>query len=317
MNKHRVLVSDKLSERGLAVLRAAPEIALDIKVGLKPEELRAIIGSYEALAVRSATKVTRDIIEAGSALRLIGRAGVGVDNVDLAAAHQRGIAVLNTPGGNVVSTAEHALAMMFALARKIPMASASVRGGAWEKSKFQGREIFGKTLGIIGLGNIGKVVAERAQGLKMRVVAADPWVSAEAAKALGVEMMPVPALLAAADIVTLHVPLLDWTKQVISAQALASMKSGAMLVNCARGGLCDEAAVAEAVRSGHLWGAAFDVYAEEPLRPDNPLRGVENIILTPHLGASTDEAQERVAVELAEAFVEFFQSGVVKNRVSP
>lgn len=315
MSSHRVLVSDKLSETGLAVLRDAPEIALDVKVGLPPAELLAIIGAYEGLAVRSATKVTKTLIEAGTALKLIGRAGIGVDNVDLAAAKARGVAVMNTPQGNVVTTAEHAIALMFALARKIPQATASTKGGAWEKTRFQGREIFGKTLGIVGLGNIGKVVADRAQGLRMRVIAADPWIKPEQAQALGVELVDVATLLRAADVVTLHVPVVDWTQQLINADTLRTMKKGAFLINAARGGLCDEAAVAEAVLSGQLGGAAFDVFAQEPLDQASPLLGVENIIVTPHLGASTEEAQEKVAVELAENFVEFFRTGVVRNRL--
>lgn len=315
MSSHRVLVSDKLSETGLAVLRDAPEIALDVKVGLPPAELLAIIGAYEGLAVRSATKVTKTLIEAGTALKLIGRAGIGVDNVDLVAAKARGVAVMNTPQGNVVTTAEHAIALMFALARKIPQATASTKGGAWEKTRFQGREIFGKTLGIVGLGNIGKVVADRAQGLRMRVIAADPWIKPEQAQALGVELVDVATLLRAADVVTLHVPVVDWTQQLINADTLRTMKKGAFLINAARGGLCDEAAVAEAVLSGQLGGAAFDVFAQEPLDQASPLLGVENIIVTPHLGASTEEAQEKVAVELAENFVEFFRTGVVRNRL--
>lgn len=315
MSSHRVLVSDKLSETGLAVLRDAPEIALDVKVGLPPAELLAIIGAYEGLAVRSATKVTKTLIEAGTALKLIGRAGIGVDNVDLAAAKAQGVAVMNTPQGNVVTTAEHAIALMFALARKIPQATASTKGGAWEKTRFQGREIFGKTLGIVGLGNIGKVVADRAQGLRMRVIAADPWIKPEQAQALGVELVDVATLLRAADVVTLHVPVVDWTQQLINADTLRTMKKGAFLINAARGGLCDEAAVAEAVLSGQLGGAAFDVFAQEPLDQASPLLGVENIIVTPHLGASTEEAQEKVAVELAENFVEFFRTGVVRNRL--
>ncbi len=315
MSSHRVLVSDKLSETGLAVLRGAPEIALDVKVGLPPAELCSIIGAYEGLAVRSATKVTKTLIQAGTALKLIGRAGIGVDNVDLAAAKAQGVAVMNTPQGNVVTTAEHAIALMFALARKIPQASASTKNGAWEKTRFQGREIFGKTLGIVGLGNIGKVVADRARGLRMRVIAADPWIKAEQAQALGVELVDVTSLLRAADIVTLHVPVVDWTQHLINADTLRTMKKGAFLINAARGGLCDEAAVAEAVQSGQLGGAAFDVFAQEPLDRASPLLGVENIIVTPHLGASTEEAQEKVAVELAENFVEFFRTGVVRNQL--
>jgi D-3-phosphoglycerate dehydrogenase len=218
---------------------------------------------------------------------------------------------------NVVTTAEHALALMFAVARKIPQASASMRAGAWEKTKFQGRELFGKTIGIIGLGNIGRIVADRARGLRMRVIATDPWVTPRKGQELGVEMVDLDTLLATADVVTLHVPAVDWTKGILSAANVAKLKKGAILINAARGGLVDERAVAEAVRSGQLYGAAFDVFAEEPLAKDSPLLGVDNIVLTPHLGASTDEAQDIVAVMVAEQVVEYFRTGKARNVVNP
>lgn len=317
MKKHRVLVSDKLSENGLAVFRAAgPDLEVDVKVGLKPDELKAIIGGYDALAIRSATKVTKEIIEAATNLKVVGRAGIGVDNVDVPAASRRGIVVMNTPEGNVVTTAEHAIALMCALVRKIPQATASMKAGGWEKTKFQGRELFTKTLGVVGLGNIGKIVADRAQGLKMKVIAYDPFVTPEKGRELGVELVDLDTLLGRADIVSLHVPMVEATKNLINAAALAKMKKGSFLVNAARGGLVDETAVAEAVKSGHLGGAAFDVFGKEPPEPDNPLIGVENVILTPHLGASTDEAQENVAVAVALQIVDFLKNGAVRNAVN-
>ncbi|MCK6545497.1 phosphoglycerate dehydrogenase [Myxococcota bacterium] len=313
----KVLVSDKLAKEGLAVFeKAGPRIQVDVKVGLKPAELLAIIGEYDALAVRSATTVTADVIKAGAKLKVIGRAGIGVDNIDVPAATARGIVVMNTPDGNTVTTAEHAIALMFALARKIPQATASMKAGAWEKSKFQGRELYGKTLGVVGLGNIGKIVADRARGLRMHVVAFDPFVTPDKAKELGVELVSIDELLTRADVVTLHVPLLDATRGIINAAALAKMKKGAFLVNAARGGLVDEAAVAEAVKSGKLGGAAFDVFVEEPPPANNPLIGVDNVILTPHLGASTDEAQVNVSIAVAEQIVDFLANGVVKAAVN-
>lgn len=314
----KVLVSDKLSPQGLAVLQAAPSVlSVDVRVGLDPAALLQIVPEYDGLVIRSATKVTPAVLAAASRLKVVGRAGIGVDNVDLAAASARGVRVMNTPDGNVVTTAEHALALMFAVARKIPQASASMRAGAWEKTKFQGRELFGKTIGIIGLGNIGRIVADRARGLRMPVIATDPWVTPRKGQELGVEMVDLDTLLATADVVTLHVPAVDWTKGILSAANVAKLKKGAILINAARGGLVDERAVAEAVRSGQLYGAAFDVFAEEPLAKDSPLLGVDNIVLTPHLGASTDEAQDIVAVMVAEQVVEYFRTGKARNVVNP
>lgn len=314
----KVLVSDKLSPQGLAVLQAASSVlSVDVRVGLDPAALLQIIPEYNGLVIRSATKVTAAVLAAASQLQVVGRAGIGVDNVDLAAASARGVRVMNTPDGNVVTTAEHALALMFAVARKIPQATASMRAGAWEKTKFQGRELFGKTIGIIGLGNIGRVVADRARGLRMRVIATDPWVMPRKGQELGVEMVDLDTLLATADVVTLHVPAVDWTRGILSAANVAKLKKGAILINAARGGLVDERAVAEAVQSGHLYGAAFDVFAEEPLAKDSPLLGVDNIVVTPHLGASTDEAQDIVAVMVAEQVVEYFRTGKARNVVNP
>lgn len=316
MTVHSILVSDKLTPDALAVLEhAGPDIRVDVRVGLAPEALRAIIGDYHGLAIRSATRVDAALLEAARALRIVGRAGIGVDNVDLAAAAARGVAVMNTPDGNVITTAEHAIALMFALARKIPAAHHALIGGRWDKTRFVGREITGKTLGIIGLGNIGRVVADRAQGLRMRVIAHDPFVPRSKGHHLGVEMVPLDALLEAADVVTLHVPLVDWTNNLLTRERLASMKRGALLVNAARGGLVDERAVRELVESGHLGGAAFDVFASEPIGVDHPLVGHENIVVTPHLGASTQEAQDNVGRELADQLVTFFRTGRVLNRV--
>lgn len=313
----KVLVSDKLSPQGLAVLQAASSVlSVDVRVGLDPAALLQIIPEYDGLVIRSATKVTAAVLEAASRLKVVGRAGIGVDNVDLPRATARGVKVMNTPDGNVVTTAEHALALMFAVARKIPQATASMKAGAWEKTKFQGRELFGKTIGIIGLGNIGRIVADRARGLRMRVIATDPWVTPRKGQELGVEMVDLDTLLGTADVVTLHVPAVDWTKGILSAANVAKLKKGAILINAARGGLVDERAVAEAVLSGHLYGAAFDVFAEEPLAKDSPLLGVENIVVTPHLGASTDEAQDIVAVMVAEQVVDYFRTGRARNVVN-
>lgn len=313
----KVLVSDKLAREGLAVLeKAGAHLQVDVKVGLPPAELAAIIGDYDALAVRSSTQVTAELIQRGKKLRVIGRAGIGVDNIDVPAATARGVVVMNTPEGNIVTTAEHAIALLAALARKIPQATASMRQGKWEKSKFQGRELYDKTLGVVGLGNIGKIVADRALGLRMRVIAYDPYVTPEKAKELGVELVSLDALLARADFVTLHVPMVEATRGIISRAAIDKMKKGAFLINAARGGLVDEQAVADAIVAGKLSGAAFDVFAEEPPPASNPLLGLEQVILTPHLGASTDEAQVNVSIAVAEQIVEYLVNGVVKNAVN-
>ena len=315
----RVLVSDKLSEKGLAVFHdAGPDIEVDDRAGLgkNREALLAIIGDYDGLAVRSGTEVDAELIAKATKLKVVGRAGIGVDNIDLAAASQRGIVVMNTPEGNVVTTAEHAISLMCALTRKIPQATASMRAGKWEKTKFEGRELFEKTLGVIGLGNIGKIVADRARGLRMKVLAHDPYVTKERARELGVVLADLDEILRRSDVITLHVPLLDSTRNIIDAGAIEKMKPGALLVNAARGGLVDESAVASAVASGRLGGAAFDVFVEEPPSADCPLLGVENIIVTPHLGASTSEAQENVAVAVAHQIVEFLTAGTVKNAIN-
>jgi D-3-phosphoglycerate dehydrogenase / 2-oxoglutarate reductase len=316
---HRVLVSDKLAPEGLRVLEEAAatgEISFDSRPGLNPAELIAAIGDYEALIVRSGTTVTAEVVAAAPRLRAIGRAGIGVDNIDVEAATRRGIAVMNTPGGNNVTTAEHAISMMLALARSIPQATASMRAGKWEKSKFTGSEISNKVLGLVGIGNIGKLVAERGRGLKMKVIAHDPFITEDRAAEIGVELYPLDDLLARADFISLHVPLTPDTRNLIDAEELRTMKKGARLINCARGGIVNEAALAEALASGHLAGAALDVFEHEPPPADNPLLALDNVICTPHLGAATTEAQVNVAVAVAEQIVDFLVRDVTSNAVN-
>ena len=313
----KVLISDELSDAAVQIFRdRGVEVDFQPKLGKDPAKLAEIIGNYDGLAIRSATKVTADLIAKASNLRVIGRAGIGVDNVDIPAASAKGIVVMNTPFGNSITTAEHAIAMMFACAREIPEADASTRAGKWEKSKFMGTEITGKTLGLIGCGNIGSVVANRAIGLKMKVIAYDPFLSAERAVQLGVERIEeVDDLLARADFVTLHVPKTEKTANVISAERVKRMKKGARLINCARGGLVDEAAVAEALTSGHLAGAAFDVFTVEPAK-ENVLFNAPNIVCTPHLGAATSEAQENVALQVAEQMSDYLVAGAISNAIN-
>ncbi|MHB8872357.1 MAG: phosphoglycerate dehydrogenase [Myxococcaceae bacterium] len=312
----KVLVADDLSADGIAILKAGKGLEVDVKVGLKPPELKAIIGEYDALAVRSATKVTAEILEAGKKLKVIGRAGVGVDNVDLPAANRKGVVVMNTPGGNTITVAELTVAMMMSISRNLPQATASMKSGKWEKKKFQGRELFNKTLGVIGIGNIGSVVVDRCLGMKMKVVAFDPFISPEAAKRLGCEIVTLDELYARADYISLHVPMTEQTKNLIGKEALAKMKKGAFLVNCARGGIVDEAALYEALQSGHLGGAAFDVFSSEPVSPESPLLKCDNFICTPHLGASTHEAQQNVATALAEQMVDYLVHGTIRNAIN-
>ncbi len=310
----KVLISDKLSPAAVDIFHARG-ITADVKTGLAPADLRAIIGDYDGLAVRSATKVTRELLEAGTNLKVVGRAGIGVDNVDVKSATARGVVVMNTPYGNAITTAEHAIAMMFALARQIPEASASTKAGKWEKNRFMGVELFGKVLGLIGCGNIGSIVADRAQGLKMRVVAYDPYLTEQRALDLGVEKVELDELLARADIITLHAPLTDATRNILSREAIASTRRGVRIINCARGGLLDEAALVEALREGHVAGAALDVFEVEPAK-DSPLFALENVVCTPHLGASTAEAQENVALQVAEQMSDFLLTGAVANAIN-
>ncbi|WP_439816513.1 phosphoglycerate dehydrogenase [Zavarzinia sp. CC-PAN008] len=310
----RVLISDDLSPRAAAIFEERG-IQVDQKVGLKKEELIAIIGQYDGLAIRSATKVTADVLAAATNLKVVGRAGIGVDNVDIAAATARGVCVMNTPFGNSITTAEHAIAMMFALARELPAADRSTQAGKWEKNRFMGVELYGKTLGVIGCGNIGGIVAERALGLKMRVAAYDPFLSPERAVEIGVDKVELDELFRRADFITLHTPLTDATRGIIDAKAIAKMKPGVRIINCARGGLVVEADLKEALDSGHVAGAALDVFAVEPAK-DNPLFGHERLVATPHLGASTLEAQENVALQVAEQMSDFLIDGAVTNALN-
>jgi D-3-phosphoglycerate dehydrogenase len=312
----KVLVADDLSAEGVQILKSGKGLSVDVKIGLKPPELKAIIGEYDALAVRSATKVTAEILEAGKNLKVIGRAGVGVDNIDLDAANKRGVVVMNTPGGNTITVAELTVAMLMSISRHIPQATASIKNGKWEKKKFQGRELFNKTLGVIGIGNIGSVVVERCLGMKMKVIAYDPFISAEAAQRLGCELVTLDDVLRRSDYVSVHVPFTEQTKNLVNKEALAKMKKGAFLVNCARGGIVDEAALHEALASGHLGGAALDVFATEPVNTDHPLLKLDNFICTPHLGASTEEAQQNVATALAEQMVDYLCNGTIRNAVN-
>ncbi len=311
----RVLVSDDLSPEAVRILKEAG-LEVDVKTGLDAAALEGIVGGYDALAVRSATKVTARLLEKATRLRVIGRAGVGVDNVDLDAATRRGIVVMNTPGGSAVTVAELALGMILSLYRHLPAATASVKAGKWEKKKFKGREIAGKTLGVVGIGNIGSVLVERAIAMRMRVIAHDPFITPEAAARLGASLVDLDALWREADVVSLHVPLTENTRHLVNAATLAKMKRGAILVNCARGGVVDERALAEAIASGHIGGAALDVFEKEPPATDHPLLELDDFVCTPHIGASTEEAQAAVAIAIAEQLAEFLRHGVVKNAVN-
>ncbi|HVZ68627.1 MAG TPA: phosphoglycerate dehydrogenase [Rhizomicrobium sp.] len=310
----KVLIADKLSPAAVAIFKERG-VEADVKTGLSKEELLKIVDQYDGMAIRSATKVTADVIKAAKKLRVVGRAGIGVDNVDIPAATAAGVIVMNTPFGNSITTAEHAIAMMMALARDIPAANASTQAGKWEKNRFMGTEVYGKTLGLIGAGNIGSIVADRAKGLKMHVIAFDPYLSPERAASLGIEKVELNELLARADFVTLHTPLTNETRNIISAGAINRMKKGARIINCARGGLVDEAALRAAIDSGHIAGAALDVFEEEPAK-SNVLFGCEKVIATPHLGASTEEAQENVALQVAEQISDYLLTGAVTNALN-
>ncbi|OAN45580.1 phosphoglycerate dehydrogenase [Paramagnetospirillum marisnigri] len=310
----KVLISDKLSPAAVQIFKDRG-IETDVKVGLAPDELKAIIGGYDGLAIRSNTKVTAEILAAATNLKVVGRAGIGVDNVDVPAATGRGVVVMNTPFGNSITTAEHAIAMMFALARDIPQANASTHAGKWEKSKFMGVELTGKVLGIVGCGNIGAIVADRAQGLRMRVIAYDPFLSHERAKELNVEKVELDELFPRADFITLHTPLTDATRNIIDAKAMAKMKKGVRIINCARGGLVVEEDLKAALDSGQVAGAALDVFKTEPAK-ENILFGHEKVVCTPHLGASTSEAQENVALQVAEQMADYLLTGAVTNALN-
>lgn len=313
----KILVCDSLSTQGLDVLEAAKSagVEYDYRPGLQEDELAAAIGAYDGLVIRSGAKVTAKVIEAATNLKVIGRAGIGVDNIDIPAASRRGIVVMNTPTGNTVTTAEHALALLFAVSRKIGMADATMKQGKWEKKKLEGRELTNKTLGIIGLGNIGRIVADRAQGLRMHVIAFDPVVTPERAQELGVELVSLDQLLARADAITIHTPRNPQTAGLINDDTIAKMKQGAILINAARGGICDEAAVVRGLESGQIGGAGFDVFAEEPPGLTDLVKH-PNTIATPHLGASTEEAQTRVAVEICEQVIAYLTQGTITNSVN-
>ncbi len=312
----RVLVSDKLSPTAVQIFKdRGVEVDYLPDVGKDKEKLLEIIGRYDGLAIRSATKVTEKLIAAATRLKVVGRAGIGVDNVDIPAASRRGIIVMNTPFGNSITTAEHAIALMFALARQIPEANASTKAGKWEKNRFMGVEITGKTLGIVGCGNIGSIVAIRAVGLKMHVVAYDPFLSDSRAEELGVEKVELDELFARADFITLHTPMTDKTRGIVNAEAIAKMKDGVRIINCARGGLIVEADLVAALKSGKVAGAGIDVFEVEPAT-DSPLFGIENVVCTPHLGASTEEAQENVALQVAEQMSDYLVKGAVSNAIN-
>lgn len=311
----KILIADPISEKGVELLRADPRFCVDVNTGLGEDKLCEIIGDYDALIVRSQTKVNKRLIEAARKLRVIGRAGVGVDNVDVEAATRRGIIVMNTPGGNTISTAEHTFSMMLALSRKIPQAHASVKAGHWERKSFEGVELYNKTLGIIGMGRIGSEVARRAIAFGMRVLAYDPFLSPSRAKALQVEVVELDEIYRRADYITLHVPMTDETRGMINKHAIAKMKDGVRLINCARGGIIVESDLAEAIQSGKVAGAALDVFETEPPK-NSPLRQLDAVILTPHLGASTQEAQESVGVEIAEQIREVLAGGTIRNAVN-
>jgi D-3-phosphoglycerate dehydrogenase len=296
----KILVSDKLSEEGLKILKDVKEFQVDVKTDLKPDALKEAIKEYDALVVRSATKVTKDVINAADKLKVIGRAGVGLDNVDLDAATAKGIIVMNTPAGNTISTAEHTFSMILALSRNIPQAAKSMKEGKWDRNKFMGVELYNKVLGIVGFGRIGKEVATRALAFGMKVLAYDPFLSKEVAESLGVEVVELKDIFEKADYITVHTPLTDETKHMISTKEFAMMKKGVRMINCARGGIIDEAALIEAIKEGKVAGAAMDVFEQEPLPQENAFAATDNVITTPHLGASTEEAQVNVAIEVAE-----------------
>jgi len=311
----KVLATDNLSEKGIEVLRNAKGMEVDVKNKLSPEELLACIPDYHALVVRSATKVTAKVLEVAKKLKVVGRAGVGVDNIDVEAATAKGVVVMNTPGGNTITAAEHTISLMLALAKNIPQATASMREGKWEKSKFLNVEVYDKVLGIVGLGRIGSEVAKRARGLAMKVIAYDPYISTDAAGSLGVELVDLPELFLRSDFITIHTPLTAETRNLIDKKAIASMKDGVRIINCARGGIVDEAALYEALKSRKVGGAALDVFEREPLT-ESPLVDLDNFICTPHLGAATEEAQENVAIAIAQQIVDYLTQGVIRNAVN-
>ena len=311
----RVLISDTLSAEGVAIFKNTPGIEVDVMTNLTPDELKGVIKEYDGLVIRSATKVTKEVIEHAEQLKVVGRAGSGLDNVDIPAASKRGIVVMNTPGGNTITTAEHAIALMVSLARKIPQATASMKGGKWEKNKFMGNELFNKKLGVVGIGQVGAIVADRAQGLKMHVIAYDPFISPEAAEKLGVTLTSLDELVKSADFITVHTPLTKETRGIINAAAFEKMKKGVFIINCARGGIVNEKDLLAALQSGKVAGAALDVFEEEPTK-NLELVNHPSVICTPHLGASTDEAQVNVAIAIAEQMAAYLTTGEINNAVN-
>ena len=311
----KILVSDSLSPRGVEVLEKAG-YTVDVKTKLSKEELLQEIKQYDGLIVRSATKVTAEVIEAADRLKIIGRAGTGLDNVDSKAATKRGIVVMNTPGGNTITTAEHTMAMIVAMSRRIPQATASMKAGKWEKSKFMGMELYNKTLGLVGLGQIGAYVTKLAQGLAMNVIGYDPYLAPERARNMGIEVVELDELFRRADIISVHTPLTNETRSIINAKTIQTMKDGVVMVNCARGGIVNEQDLFDALQSKKVAAAAFDVFEEEPVKSDHPLLTLDNFICTPHIGASTEEAQENVAVGIAEQFVDYFKKGLARGAVN-
>lgn len=312
----KVLVSDNLGEIGIQMFQEADGIDVDVRTGLDPDALKEIIKPYDALVIRSATKVTEELLEAATNLKVIGRAGIGLDNVDIPAATKRGVVVMNTPTGNVVTTAEHAISMMLAMTRNIPAGTSTLKAGLWEKKRLQGHEVFKKTLGIVGYGKIGSIVADRARGLRMRVVIYDPYVTPERIEKDGYEALGFEELLEQSDYISIHVPKMKQTLNLINKEAFAKMKEGIMLVNCARGGIVDEAALHDAIVSGKVAGAALDVFATEPPDADHPLLKLDQVICTPHLGASTKEAQTNVAVMVADQIIQYLSKGTIINAVN-
>lgn len=311
----KVLVSDPLSQKGLEILGKAKNLKCDIQTGLSPEALKKAIREYDGIIVRSETKLKAEIIEAADRLKVIGRAGIGLDNVDLTAATKKGIVVMNTPKENAIAAAEHTLAMMLSISRKIPQASGSMKAGKWEKKKFMGIELYNKTLGIVGIGMIGTIVADRARALKMRVVAFDPYISKEAAERKGIDVVPLEELLGRSDFITVHTPLTEETRNLIDKKAFNKMKDGVIVINCARGGIISEKDLYDAIKEGKVAGAALDVFEKEP-PVGNPLLGLEEVITTPHLGASTAEAQENVSIAIAQQIVDYLILGEARNAVN-
>ena len=312
----KILVTDTLAPQGLEVFKNAQGFEVDVRIGLKPDELKKICGDYDGWVIRSGTKITAELIAAAKTLKVIGRAGVGFENIDVEAATKKGIVVMNTPGGNNVTTGEHTISLMMALARHIPQAVASLKSGKWDRNKFVGIELCNKTLGIIGLGNVGHIVAERAAGLRMKVIGYDPFIAAENIARMGVEPVSLEEILARSDFITVHVPLTPETQGLINRDSFARMKTGVRIINCARGGIVDENDLAAAIKEGKVAGAALDVYVDEPPKQDHPLIKLDQVITTPHLGASTDEAQLNVAIAVAEQMVDFLSKGVVRYAVN-